>query len=175
MEEFTSTFEYDDLYKAVKIIESDTFQHYGVFLDGEIGVFDSYMYEAGSWTGDGMSILVEQSSEINYSDFDGVYNFIDVDSDIGTISLSNTGKEGMEFIINVTGENDSFVDDTIDVNTFKNEEGWILFKSDISTVANKWYMMLVPDNDKKILVLGTQDSNVFGGEEPGGIFIGIEQ
>jgi len=180
-ENLEMNYSFDDSVGALKLVEdTDQFMHYGVFLDDKIAVFDSYWIDidagASEWSGDGMSILVEQNNTQNLFELSGDYKFIDVDGEIGNIIISADSETSMSLTIKVTeGE---FNDNNI--TEIENESGLYTFRSDIGGGDHEdWSMMLVPDKDKKILILGTKDPNVLGagnpGDEDGGIFIGIEQ
>ena len=77
---------YNDNYDAIEIIESETFKHYGVFINNEIGIFDSYMWENNDWVGDGMFILVKQDNNVELSEYAGDYYSVDKD---GTVKPFN--------------------------------------------------------------------------------------
>jgi len=176
-------YSFDESVGALKLIENtDQFMHYGVFLDDKIAVFDSYWIDidAGEteWSGDGMSVLVKQNSDIIISDFIGEYKFIDVDGDVGTINIRKLSDTKIELAITVE---DGTFSDEVNITDMTNESGLYSFTADLPESGDNsfWSMMLVPDKDKKILVLGTKDPNVLEAGNPGdvdgGIFIGIEQ
>jgi len=180
-EYFSSEYEYDSTYRAIRIIENDRFKHYGVFLDGEIGIFDSYMYENSEWTGDGMSILVEQNSESKISDFAGTYKFIDVDGYNGEIIIA---VDSVNETIDITPPEESTIED-ISVSYYEeNNTGLWSFNYDMSGNNSEelWTMMLFEKEGSEILVIGTtEDSSgegIFGSdgdESYGGMIIGVKQ
>ena len=180
-EYFSSEYEYDSTYKAIRIIENDKFKHYGVFLDGKIGIFDSYMYDAGSWTGDGMSILVEQNSSSELNDFAGTYDFIDVDGYNGQISI-----EVINDTIKITDPENNTTD-PITVSYFEenNNTGLWSFEAALSEkndLVELWTMMIFEKDGNEILVIGsTEDEDgdgmfgIDGDESHGGMIIGVKE
>lgn len=165
-------YSFKDEYKAIEIIEEGpdgSFRHYGVFLDGKIGVFDSYWKETpeSDWQGDGMSILVREDSGIELEDFVGEYTYIDVDADSGSFELKYVDQDSLELVI--PGEGSVALDNIV------LDKGMASFEASIAdpTRDESWSMMLVPGNEK-VIVLGSETPHTFGGEE-GGLLIGIEQ
>ena len=166
-------YSFKDEYKAIEIIEEGpdgSFRHYGVFLDGKIGVFDSYWKETpeSDWQGDGMSILVREDSSIDLEDFVGEYSFIDVDADSGSFELKYVDQDSLELFISAEGR-------TVALDNIVLDKGMASFEAGIvdPALAESWSMMLVP-GDEKIIVLGSEDDHTFGGDE-GGLLIGIGQ
>jgi len=190
-ESFGSDYSYNDTYKAVEIIEIDSkfssFKHYGVFLDGEIGIFDSYASEDGgtNWDGDGMSILVKQNSSSQLSDFAGTYDFIDVDGYNGEITISVDNNN-----IEITFPSDEAPGGTettepIAVSYYEESNtGLWKFNYDMNDNSEDelWTMMLFEKSGEEILVVGvTEDGNeegLFGwdgDESQGGMVLGVKQ
>lgn len=188
---FTADYSYNDTYKAVEIIEIDSkfssFKHYGVFLDGEIGIFDSYISEDGgtNWDGDGMSILVKQNSSSQLSDFAGTYDFIDVDGYNGEITISVDNNN-----IEITFPSDEAPGGTettepIAVSYYEESNtGLWKFNYDMNDNLEDelWTMMLFEKSGEEILVVGvTEDGNeegLFGwdgDESQGGMVLGVKQ
>lgn len=170
---FDLDYSYNSAFKAIEIVEEGadgSFRHYGVFLDGEIGVFDSYWKEIpeAPWQGDGMSILVREDSSIELEDFVGEYTYIDVDSDSGSFELEYVDSDSLNLIILGGG--------TIALDNIVLDKGMASFTAGIveSGVAEDWSMMLVPRGTEKIIVLGSETPHTFGGED-GGLLIGIEK
>ena len=90
----TLDYEYNNEYDAIEIIESDDFKHYGVFVNNQIGVFDSYMWNSNeqNWDGDGMFVLVKQDNNVELSDYEGDYYAVDIDGTVDSYSLKyNSG------------------------------------------------------------------------------------
>jgi hypothetical protein len=186
-EGFIADYSYKDEYKALEIIENDgAFMHYGVFLDGEIGIFDSYMNDGDNWDGDGMSILVKQNSSFQLDDFSGTYDFIDVDGYNGQISISVDSNT-----IEITFPSDEApggteTTDPITVSQYESTNtGLWKFNYDMNENSEDelWTMMLFEKGGEEILVIGvTEDSKgegLFGfnndNESNGGMVLGVKQ
>ena len=91
---------YNDNYDAIEIIESETFKHYGVFINNEIGIFDSYMWENNDWVGDGMFILVKQDNNVELSEYAGDYYSVDKDGTVIPFNLNyNSNLEELEIYL----------------------------------------------------------------------------
>ena len=160
---------YNDEYNAIELIESDTFKHYGVYLNDEIAVWDSYTWDEieGSWTGDGMSVMVKQDTSVNLADYEGEYYFIDVDGDYGSFELVYNDPElemkvDEEIIVSLTQSN---VDD----------RGIINFQADLANddgTDESWHMMALPGS---AVILSSTDPDAFEGEDGKGIVVGIKK
>ncbi|MFN2340857.1 MAG: hypothetical protein ABR547_06265 [Halanaerobium sp.] len=187
-EGFIADYSYNENYKALEIIEDDqAFKHYGIFLDGEIGIFDSYASEdnGSSWEGDGMSILVKQNSLFELIDFAGTYDYIDVDGYNGEITISVDADN-----IEITYTSDEAPGGTettepIPVSYYEEDNtGLWSFSYDMNGNEDDelWTMMLFEKDGEEILVLGvTEDSKeegLFGwdgDESNGGMVLGVKQ
>lgn len=188
-ESFSSDYSYNDNYKAIEIIEIDSrfssFKHYGVFLDGEVGIFDSYISadEGTNWDGDGMSILVKQNSSSQLSDFAGSYDFIDVDGDNGEISISVDTSESTIQITDPEGETTPPI--TVSYYEEGNNTGLWSFTYDMSgnEFEELWTMMLFEKDGEEILVVGVtaddEEEGLFGSdnseESEGGMVLGVKK
>jgi len=194
-ESFTADYSYKDDYKALEIIENNNglFKHYGVFLDGDIGIFDSYVEnDSGSLEGDGMSILVKQNLDSQLSDFAGTYNFIDVDGYNGEISISINNDNTID--LTFLTDDDSGTERVGPVSNFdeNTNPGLWSFRTDMSGNGSEelWTMMLFEKVGKEILIVGvTEDGGTIneaedkydglfgwdGDESHGGMIIGVKQ
>ncbi|MGM0421269.1 MAG: hypothetical protein ACQEQG_09770, partial [Bacillota bacterium] len=164
-------YNYNSEYKAIEIVEEGSdgsFRHYGVFLDGKVGIFDSYWKEQPEdpWSGDGLSILVKEDSTITLEDFAGTYYFIDVDADYGSFELEYVNETSLNLIIPEEG--------SLTIEDIALDNGMATFTKNIVDLegdSENWSMMLLPG---EMIVLGSETPHTFGGEF-GGLLIGIKQ
>ena len=101
------SYSYNDTYDAIEINESETFRHFGVFINNEIGIFDSYMWEESTnkWVGDGMFILVKQDNNFDLSKYVGNYYSVDKDGSVIRFNLDyNTNSEELEISVDENEE-----------------------------------------------------------------------
>ncbi|HLV10291.1 MAG TPA: hypothetical protein VKY40_08785 [Halanaerobiales bacterium] len=159
---------FNEDYKAIEIIEDEEFRHYGIFLNNDIGIFDSYVWDetAEDWTGDGMFVLVKQPDSVNLADYAGEYTYIDVDASFGTFKLIEEG-EGLKFIVDNEDTGIIFEQENI-------EDGVIKFEADLlgdqeEPSEQTWYFIFLPG---QVLVAASSHEEAFGGDL-GGIAIGI--
>ena len=160
-------YSYNESFKAIEIVEEGadgSFRHYGVFLEGGIGVFDSYWKETpeASWQGDGMSVLVREDSSIDLEDFAGSYTYIDVDADYGSFEIEYVDESSLNLVVPNEG---SILLENIDL-----DKGLASFSASIAEdQPEDWSMMLLPG---EVIVLGSETPHTFGGDA-GGLLIGI--
>jgi len=160
---------YNSTYNAIELKESNLFKHYGVYYNNELAVWDSYFWDNGSWTGDGMSVMVKQDKTVNLNEYEGAYYFIDVDGDYGSFELINIGVNEPNLDMRVAGVSIgvSLTQSNID------SRGIINFKADLANndgTDEQWHMMALPGS---AIILSSTDDNAFGGD--GGIVVGIKK
>ena len=160
---------FNNEYKAIKLIESNEFKHYGVFVNNDISVWDSYYWNGENWQGDGMSIMVRKNTSLNLSNCTGEYNYVDVDGDTGTYELVNIGNNDTElqFIVDNQNTGITITDSDID------NRGIINISADLVEPEGEnenWYMMVLPN---KIMIIASANDNAFSGD--GGFAIGVKK
>ncbi|MGM0438286.1 MAG: hypothetical protein ACQEQD_08430 [Bacillota bacterium] len=96
-------YSYNSKHDAIEINENESFRHFGVFIDNEIGIFDSYMWDNNDWVGDGMFILVKQDTNVDLSNYAGDYYSVDKDGTVIPFKL-NYNSDSEELEISVEGE-----------------------------------------------------------------------
>ena len=93
-------YSYNSKHGAIEINESKDFRHFGVFINNEIGIFDSYMWENEKWIGDGMFILVKQDNNVDLSEYAGDYYSVDKNGEVIPFNLNyDTNSEELEISI----------------------------------------------------------------------------
>lgn len=163
----TMNYTFDEEFSALKIIENEEFRHFGVFLNNDVGVFDSYIWDGADWAGDGMFILVkQQSSLIDLLDYSGKYTYIDVDAEYGTFELIGN-EDSLKFFADGEDTEITFRQSDI-VNGVISFEANLL-GSEYGTQA--WNFVLLPD---QVIIVASSDDVSFGGEGDGGLAIGVK-
>lgn len=165
-------YSYQDEYKALRLLEENTFRHYGVFTgDYKIGVFDSYEYVGSDWEGDGMAILVKKGT-YSLSDYEGTYSYMDVDGSDSYMTFE-IKEEGSIYYLYVEGESNPITDLSNDDENSDPNDGRIDFSADlVDDVAGEedWHIFLLPD---QMMVIASDTSRTFGGGD-GGLGIGVK-
>ena len=160
------SYDFNETYKAIELVESDLFKHYGVFIDNTISVWDSYYWNGSNWQGDGMALMLKQPDTVNLADYVGQYNYIDVDGYSGSFSLTDIGTSEIELKLSVDGEV-TITNDNVD------SQGIIHFTADFvepfGTTEN-WSLMVLPN---KAMIISSTDTNAFSGD--GGFAVAVKE
>jgi len=158
-------YSYNENYNAIELIESEEFKHYGVYYNDEIAVWDSYTWDEieGSWTGDGMSVMVKQDTSVNLADYEGEYYFIEVDGENGAFELVYNDPD-----LEIKYEGETVV--SINKTDHLDDRGILTFNADFGDGEFIWHMMALPGN---AIVISSTDIDAFEGD--GGIVVGIKK
>lgn len=165
-------YSFNDTFNAIELIESNEFKHYGVYIDNDFAVWDSYFWNESEWQGDGMAVMVRQPDTVNLLDFIGQYTFIDVDGDSGTYQLIDVSDSETKLELNVVGEDHDKIiitDDNV------RSTGIIDFSADFVEPfdsSEDWHIMVLPGK-AMIIASSDKDENVFAGD--GGIAVAIKE
>ncbi|MGM0409585.1 MAG: hypothetical protein ACQEQF_02385 [Bacillota bacterium] len=151
-------YSYKSEYKAIEIIESEHFRHYGVFVNNEIAIFDSYMYDNGDWVGDGMFVLIKQDNDVDLSNYEGNYYAFDKDGSQDNFALVSNDNNGLDIYYN--GENSG---ETI---SSENEKFNGIFEFEFNEERHR--MVVLPN---KAMVVAYEGKK--GDEDSSGLFVGI--
>lgn len=155
----TMEYSYNSEYKAIEIIESKQFRHYGVFVNNEIGIFDSYMYDNGEWVGDGMFVLIKEDNNVDLSNYEGNYYAFDKDGSQDNYRLELNANNGLNIYYN--GE---ITDGTI---SSENEKFNGIFEFEFSGESHR--MIVLPNKAMVVAYEGVPA----GDEDSCGLFIGV--
>lgn len=162
-------YEFNEDYKAIELIESNSFKHYGVFVDNDISVWDSYYWNGSEWQGDGMSVMIRQPDSVNLADYVGEYNYIDVDGYHGSFKLTDVGTSEVILDLSVDGEDTGVTLTSSNVDS----NGIIRFSADFVEPYDsleEWSLMVLPN---RAMIISSTDDTAFNGD--GGFAVGIKK
>lgn len=161
------SYSFDENYHAIKIIESNEFRHFGVFLNNQVGIFDSYMWDGTDWTGDGMFILVKQDTALNLSDYVGEYTYIDVDADYGVFELV---VDGTDLRLWVDGEDTGITFSSTDLNDGNGVVGFDADFVEPEGTTEYWNFVFLPG---QVIIAASSDDVTFE-DNDGGFAVGVK-
>ncbi len=161
----TMTYEYNNEYGAIEIIESDIFKHYGVFVNNQLGVFDSYMWNSTEqkWDGDGMFVLVKQDKDVDLADYEGDYYAVDIDGTVDSYSLQyNSGV--LDIYYNGVNSGKSI--------STQDEKFSGIFEFTFDNEPHR--MMVLPGKAMVVVYKGIKEQGTDNYISPPGLFVGVK-